>query len=153
MALAGSPTPLAALHRQAGQLLGGGVPAFRARINALRGYPVVINKWASWCGPCQSEFPPFQTAAVRYGREVAFLGVNGKDHDPSARAFLQRFPVTYPSYTDPEEAIAAALQAPSYYPQTVYLDRHGKMVYDHAGPYLTAAALERDIRRYALGTS
>src|SRR5579862_4120755 len=53
--LAGSPAALAALHVQAGRILAGGAPALHARLAALHGYPLVINKWASWCVPCQSE--------------------------------------------------------------------------------------------------
>jgi cytochrome c biogenesis protein CcmG/thiol:disulfide interchange protein DsbE len=141
---------LAELHAQGSQLLGGGPVAFHRRLVALRGHPVVVNKWASWCGPCQTEFPAFQRAAVKFGREVAFIGIDGKDSSGSAKAFLRRFPVPYPSYVDPGEAIARSIQAAIYYPQTVYFDRAGRMVYDHAGPYLTAAALERDIQRYVL---
>ena len=145
-----SPPVLAALHAQADRLLGGGPSAFAARLSSLRGYPVVVNKWASWCEPCQTEFPAFQRAAVKYGRQVAFVGIDGKDSDGSAAAFLGQFPVSYPSYVDPREDIARTIQAAIYYPQTVYFDRQGKIVYDHAGPYETAAALEQDIRRYVL---
>ncbi len=147
-----SPPALASLHAQADTLLGGGVAAFRARLAMLHGYPLVVNKWASWCGPCQIEFPAFQQAAVKYGREVAFIGIDGKDASASAAAFLRRYPVTYPSYTDPHESIARAFAAATYYPQTLFFSRsgHRSYVFDHAGPYESAAALERDINRYAL---
>jgi cytochrome c biogenesis protein CcmG/thiol:disulfide interchange protein DsbE len=148
--LAGSPAVLASLHAQGNELLSGGTTAFQARLRQLRGYPVVVNKWASWCGPCQTEFPAYQRASVSFGRRVAFIGIDGKDQTPAAAAFLKRFPVSYPSYTDPDEKIARAIQASTYYPQTVYFDRQGKEVFDHAGPYETAASLETDIRRYAL---
>jgi thiol-disulfide isomerase/thioredoxin len=150
VAFKGSPSVLASLHDQANRLLAGGTPAFHARLRALRGHPVVVNKWASWCGPCRIEFPAFQRASVRYGRQVAFIGIDGKDANGSARAFLRQFPVSYPSYTDPRSGIANSIQAAFYFPQTVYFDRAGKMVYDHAGPYASPAALESDIRRYAL---
>jgi cytochrome c biogenesis protein CcmG/thiol:disulfide interchange protein DsbE len=149
-ALAGSPGALAALHAQGSQILPGGTRAFEARLRQLRGYPVVINKWASWCGPCQTEFPAYQRASVAYGKQVAFIGIDGKDPGTGGADFLRRFPVSYPSYSDPDEDIARKVQAAVYYPQTVYLSRSGAEVYDHAGPYETAAALERDIRRYAL---
>jgi cytochrome c biogenesis protein CcmG/thiol:disulfide interchange protein DsbE len=149
-AFKGSPPVLAALHAQADHLLGGGTVAFRARLKSLRGHPVVVNKWASWCGPCRIEFPAFQRAAVRYGRQVAFVGIDDKDANGSAAAFLKKYPVSYPSYTDPSGTIASSVQAAVYFPQTVYFNRQGKMVFDHAGPYESAAALEADIRRYAL---
>jgi thiol-disulfide isomerase/thioredoxin len=150
-AFKGSPPPLASLHAQANELLAGGQAAFDARLQRLRGYPVVVNKWASWCGPCQTEFPAYQRAAVRFGRRVAFIGVDAKDANTAAATFLRQFPVTYPSYVDPNEQISNAIQAATFFPQTIFFDRQGKSVYDHAGPYLTAAALERDVRRYALG--
>jgi cytochrome c biogenesis protein CcmG, thiol:disulfide interchange protein DsbE len=147
-AFKGSPPPLAALHAQSNQLLGGGATAFKARLRALHGYPVVVNLWASWCDPCQQEFPVYQRVAVAYGRRVAFLGIDGKDADSAASAFLRHFPVTYPSYADPHGSIEAAINAISYFPQTLYFSPSGTMVFDKAGPYLNAAALEKDIRFY-----
>jgi cytochrome c biogenesis protein CcmG/thiol:disulfide interchange protein DsbE len=150
-AFKGSPPPLASLHDQANYLLSGGTTVFDTRLAGLRGYPVVVNKWASWCEPCQTEFPVFQRASVALGRKVAFLGIDGKDQDPAATAFLHKFPVTYPSYVDPHESIARKIHAATYYPQTIYYDRNGKIVFDHAGPYESVSSLEKDIRHYALG--
>lgn len=148
--LAGSPAALASLHIQSDHLLGGGPRAFSARLRALRGYPVVVNEWASWCGPCQSEFPAYQRASVALGKRVAFIGIDSRDQSPAAAAFLHRFPVSYPSYTDPDQSIGQRLQAVEGIPETLYFDRAGHEVYDHAGPYASAAALEQDIRRYVL---
>jgi cytochrome c biogenesis protein CcmG, thiol:disulfide interchange protein DsbE len=150
-AFKGAPPPLAALHAEANQVLPGGPHAFKARLGELRGYPVVVNKWASWCGPCKSEFPAFQKAAVEFGRQVAFLGVNGKNDTTSeAASFLKQFPVTYPSYEDPHESIARTIQAVQFDPMTVFIDRQGKIAFVHAGAYTNAAALAHDVRFYVL---
>jgi thiol-disulfide isomerase/thioredoxin len=146
--LAAAPGPLHGLYAQANRLLGGGKPAFDRRLAALHGHPVVVNKWASWCVPCQSEFPVFQSVATKEGTKVAFLGVNGKDVDAAARRFLARRPLPFPSYTDPDEKIARSLQIPQNYPMTVLLDRRGRMAYIHPGPYRNDAALQKDIKRY-----
>ncbi|HEY1568045.1 MAG TPA: TlpA disulfide reductase family protein [Solirubrobacteraceae bacterium] len=149
-ALSGSPPALASLHTQSNQLLPGGTAAFRARLKKLRGHPVVVNEWASWCEPCQSEFPVFQRVSVGFGRRVAFIGLDSRDSNGAAGAFLRRFPVSYPSYADPSQSIARGLQAVGGIPQTVYINRKGTQVFDHAGPYETTASLENDIKRYAL---
>jgi thiol-disulfide isomerase/thioredoxin len=148
--LAHSPAPLAALHAQADTLLGGGRDAFAARVHALRGYPVVVNKWASWCGPCRYELPLFQHASVQFGRRVAFVGVDGADATSDARAFLHPRWLSYPSYVDPHEQIARTIRAPNGYPITVYLDRRGTIAYVHQGEYRDEAQLVADVERYAL---
>jgi cytochrome c biogenesis protein CcmG/thiol:disulfide interchange protein DsbE len=146
--LAGAPAPLAALHAQANRLLDGGRSAFEERLDALEGRPVVINKWASWCGPCRAEFPAFQQVATERGREIAFLGVNSGDKRPAAERFLAERPIPFPSYEDPNEAIARAIKAPANYPMTVFLDARGRTAFIHAGGYRDAADLRADIDRY-----
>jgi cytochrome c biogenesis protein CcmG/thiol:disulfide interchange protein DsbE len=150
-ALAGSSPALAALHRQGDELLPGGRGAFEARLRRLRGYPIVVNVWASWCGPCRFEFPRFQEAAARYGRRVAFLGVNSEDSDDAASTFLEEAPVPYPSYTDPGKAIAESIGAVHGFPDTAFYDSRGKLVYLKQGPYEKESELRADIRRFALG--
>jgi len=151
-ALAGSPPPLAALHRQANELLGGGKEAYEKRIAALRGYPAVVNVWASWCGPCRFEFPHFQQAAADYGKRVAFLAVDSQDSDEAAATFLEEAPVPYPSYTDPDEEIKTdSVGAGLGLPDTAFYDDSGELVYLKQGPYDDLAELRADIRRYALG--
>ena len=148
-ALAGSPPLLAALHEQANDLLPGGAEAYEKRIAELRGYPVVVNVWASWCGPCRFEFPVLQKLSAKYGRKVAFLGVNAEDSNDAAATFLREEPVPYPSYTDPDKEIFDSLGAIGL-PDTAFYDESGELVYLKQGPYAEDSELEADVRRYAL---
>jgi cytochrome c biogenesis protein CcmG, thiol:disulfide interchange protein DsbE len=148
--LAGSPAPLAALHAQSAELLPGGLGALRSRLAALHGYPVVINKWASWCVPCRSEFGAFQRASVAQGRQVAFIGLDSGDTSRSdAQSFLRSLPVSYPSYYDKSGRAGTAITDSTFTPVTVFYDRSGRQ-YIRQGPYLSVAKLEQDVRRYAL---
>jgi cytochrome c biogenesis protein CcmG, thiol:disulfide interchange protein DsbE len=146
--LAGSPGPLAELHRQAGELLGTDA-GFTTRLRALRGYPIVVNVWASWCTPCRSELSLFAAASVHYGRHVAFLGADTDDSAGDARAFLAQHPVRYPSYRTSESSLTplAALEG---LPTTIYLNAAGKVVHVHVGQYISEGALDQDINSYAL---
>ena len=146
--LQGAPAPLAALHDQSNQLLEGGTSAFDGRLAALRGHPVVINKWASWCGPCRAELPILQQVSTEHGKQIAFVGVNARDKRPAAEQFASQYPVPYPSYEDPGEKIASSLKAPANFPVTVFLDANGKTVFIHQGGYRSAADLNADIEKY-----
>jgi cytochrome oxidase Cu insertion factor (SCO1/SenC/PrrC family) len=133
-----------------GRLLGGGESAIAARLRALRGRPVVINEWASWCPPCRREFPLLATAAARFGKRVAFVGLDVNDDAADARRFLARHPIGYPSYVDDGGKVAASLTRFVGLPTTVFLDSAGKVVHTHIGEYKDAATLTGDVRRYAL---
>ena len=67
----------------------GGRDAFEARIEKERGTPVVVNKWASWCGPCRLEFPFFRKQAEKRKGDVVFIGVNSNDSRSNAEQFLK----------------------------------------------------------------
>ncbi|HEV7481948.1 MAG TPA: TlpA disulfide reductase family protein [Solirubrobacterales bacterium] len=149
-ALAGSPPALAALHAQADRLLPAGTEAYEKRIAALAGYPVVVNIWASWCGPCRFEFPTLQKLSARYGKRVAFLGVNSQDSETNAKEFLTEAPVSYPSYIDPGKGLIESLGGLGGLPDTAFYDRDGKLLYLKQGPYTDDSELEADVRRYAL---
>jgi cytochrome c biogenesis protein CcmG, thiol:disulfide interchange protein DsbE len=151
-ALAGAPGPLAALHGQANELLPGEAEAFEKRLGELEGYPVVVNKWASWCGPCRLEFPFFQNLAARYGKQVAFIGVDSDDSPDAAATFLAEYPVPYPSYSDPDQEVAEVFNATLGFPSTAFYDEEGELVYLKQGGYAEQADLEADIRAQALGS-
>jgi len=149
--LAGSPRPLASLHAQADELLGGGARALGARLAALRGWPVVVNKWASWCEPCKAEFGIFQRAAANLGRKVAFIGIDSGDTSHTEPlGFLHSHPVSYPSYYDPSTQLGVEVSDSSLVPATVFYSRRGNKNYIRQGAYPNVAKLERDVERYAL---
>jgi cytochrome c biogenesis protein CcmG, thiol:disulfide interchange protein DsbE len=148
-ALAGAPPALAALYGTPGRVLDGGPSDFQRQIAALKGHPVVVNKWASWCGPCRFEFPFFQKQVTKRGRQVAFMGVDGEDSKDGAHAFLAKFPIPYPSFFDPHSDIARVFHGDRAFPTTVYYDRKGGVEYVKQGGYASESALARDIARYA----
>lgn len=149
-ALAGAPAPLAALYKESDKLLPGGTSAFEQRIAALKGYPVVVNVWASWCGPCRFEFPALQKASATYGKKVAFLGVNSQDSDAGAETFLEEAPVPYPSFSDGSQEITHTIGAGRGLPDTAFYAGNGSLCYLKQGPYTEHAELAADIQRYAL---
>jgi cytochrome c biogenesis protein CcmG/thiol:disulfide interchange protein DsbE len=144
--LAGSPPKLDALHAQADQLLDG--KGLKARIAALRGYPIVVNIWGSWCIPCRQEFPIFQRVSTAVGKRVAFLGIDTQDPESDARKFLREHPLTYPSYQDLDGSLAKSFGIIGT-PSTIYYKADGKLAFLHQGPYRKDADLRADIERYA----
>jgi cytochrome c biogenesis protein CcmG, thiol:disulfide interchange protein DsbE len=148
--LAGSPAALASLHAQGCDLLGGGPAAYKQRLAGLKGHPVVVNQWASWCAPCRAEFPHFQRLSKSpLGKRVAFMGVDSMDNDGDAAAFLHRYPLPYPSYKDGDGKVSQVFNGVGPLPKTVFYDATGKLKYIHVGQYPSEAALRRDISRYA----
>jgi thiol-disulfide isomerase/thioredoxin len=148
--LAGSPAPLAALHAQGSELLEGGTDAFEARLAALHGYPVVVNVWASWCGPCQEELPTLQKLSARYGKSVAFLGVDSEDEDASAKTLMREDPLPYPSYLDHDKAIAESIGIPRGYPDLAFYGRDGELCSLRQGPYANQTELREAVSEFAL---
>lgn len=149
--LAGSPPALAALHARGGELLAADRGAWQTQLRALEGLPLIVNKWASWCVPCQGERVVFQRAAANWGRRVAFLGLDSGDSSRGdAQAFLKATPMSYPSFYDASGSLGREVTGSPFTPVTLFVARDGGR-YPHQGPYTSVAALERDIERYAVG--
>src|SRR5687767_2949372 len=83
------------------RFLDGGRDEFEAYVAEQRGTPVVVNKWASWCGPCRAEFPFFESQAKERASTVEFVGVNSNDNDADAARFLDDYPVPFKHFKDP----------------------------------------------------
>lgn len=147
--LTGADPRLKQIVEQANELLPGEEEAFDARREELKGLPIVANKWAHWCGPCRAEFPIFQEAAKELGGEVAFLGVNFNDSRSAATAFLEQYPVPYPSYFDPDLKIDPQFPPAGKAPITNIYDEQGRLVYVEAGPFESVADLKQKLVRYA----
>lgn len=139
------------LREQANRLLDGGRGAFQAQLAELRGTPVVVNQWASWCPPCRAEFPIFQRLAEKYAGRVAFVGVDMEDDRQAAREFLREFPTPYPHYFDEDASIARLFGGGRVSPTTGFYDARGRLAFTHFGAYADDAQLENEIRRYAVG--
>lgn len=133
------------------ELLDGGPAAFRRHLATLKGRPVVVNQWASWCGPCKFEFPFFQRLAQKYRGRVAFVGVDSQDDRESALRFLEELPTPYPHFFDRDVSVAREFRGGLAWPTTAFYDARGKRTKTHAGAYATEAKLEEDIRAFALG--
>jgi thiol-disulfide isomerase/thioredoxin len=151
--LASAPAPLAALYARPSRLIPATRKTYNDELASLKGHPVVVNKWASWCAPCRGEFPVLQAMSAKYGKQVAFVGLDSQDNNADATKFLARFPVPYPSLVDRNSRISQDLGIAKYFPTTIFYDASGKQQYVHDGLYTSDDGLEADIRRYALGQS
>ncbi|MGH2978655.1 MAG: TlpA family protein disulfide reductase, partial [Solirubrobacterales bacterium] len=144
------PKPLARNVRQANLIIDGAGDLLTRKLRQLRGFPVVVNQWASWCEPCRFEFPFFQTAARRHRAQVAFLGIDMRDSKDDAKRFLEEIKAPFPSIFDPDAAYISSIGGGQASPTTVFIDRRGEVVSVHPGAYASADALEADIARHAL---
>ena len=134
----------------ANRLVAGGHEEFQRRLAAARGRPVVVNQWASWCGPCRFEFPFLQRQALKLRGRVAFLGVDSKDNAGAAKRFLAQYPTPYAHIGDPDAKIARSFGGGRAWPTTAFYDARGKVAFVHQGAYASEAKLAEDIERYAL---
>jgi thiol-disulfide isomerase/thioredoxin len=116
---------------------------------------LVVNVWASWCGPCRAEAPILAALSAKYAsRGVQFIGVDTRDSDINGEAFTKTFAIPYPSLSDRSGQLLLALSAslpPSAIPSTLVLDRQGRVAGRIIGP-VTGSGLGALIERIAAET-
>jgi len=114
--------------------------SYETLLSELEGTPVLVNVWASWCGPCEKEAPHLAAAHAEYGDRVQFLGVDILDERESARRFMREYGWTYPSVYDLPGAIRDGLGLLGQ-PVTLFYDASGELVATWTG------ALSEDVLR------
>ena len=123
--------------------------ARRLAMKQLRGRPVVLNFWASWCIPCRKEAPLLNAAAEHNRGKVVFLGVDIQDLRSDALGFLDEFDVGYPSVRDEADTVYRAYGLTGV-PETYYLDSGGRIVAHSPGP-VSLTSLEVNVQAAIAG--
>ena len=124
------PTPGKAVPDFTAPLLGGDGSL---TMSDLEGKPVMLNFWASWCGPCKDEAPLLQAAHERYGDRISFLGVDIRDANSDALEFVAEYGLTYPSVRDEQMRVYADYGLTGQ-PETFFVDAQGILVEHVPGP-------------------
>ena len=122
-----------------------GPAAFQALLSELHGKPVVVNIWASWCGPCRQEAPELAAVSRAHQGQIQFVGVDIEDQVGRARAFIQQYGWTYPSVFDATGAIRDSLGLIGQ-PDTLVFDAAGQRSFVSSGP-ITRQVLEAAVAK------
>jgi thiol-disulfide isomerase/thioredoxin len=120
---------------------------FRRLLDELRGTPILLNFWGSWCPPCHDEMPRLVEAHREFGDRVQFLGIDIEDSRPDARAFIAEYGMTFPSVFDPPDAIKVSLGKYGQ-PVTVFYRANGEVSASYTGP-IPEDVLRRNLRAIA----
>jgi len=147
------PPALATNLEQANLILDEGTEALDEKLLDLKGTPVVVNQWASWCAPCRAEFPFFADSANVHQGEIAFVGIDMQDDRGAAETFLSEFPVSYPHIWDPDASAIGSLGGGVVSPTTVFIDEKSEVTHVFQGSYSSRDQLEANIEEFLPSTS
>ena len=105
-------------------------------LSSFQGKPVVVNFWATWCGPCQMEMPCFETLSGEYGDKVQFMMVNLTDGQRETVDYVKKFlevnGYSFPAFYDTDMDAAITYSVYSI-PLTLFIDAEGALVASHTG--------------------
>jgi cytochrome c biogenesis protein CcmG, thiol:disulfide interchange protein DsbE len=101
-------------------------------LSTLKGKPVVINFWATWCGPCKQEMPLLQQYAQKYSERFALFGVDFQEEPDVVQTFVDSLGLTFPILLD-KTGIAADLYFVRNFPTTFFVDSEGVLRAQHVG--------------------
>lgn len=115
------------------------------KLSDMRGKPVVLNMWASWCGPCKSEMPGFQAMYEKYGEDIHFMMINltSQDNLGEAQTLIEQEGYTFPVYFDKDSSTTASYSTGSI-PMSFFINSKGELV-TYAVGAIDAATLEKAI--------
>lgn len=101
----------------------------------FKGKPIVINFWATWCGPCKTEHPVLDWAAKKYANDAVFLGIVFEDNEQNTKRFLAENGWSFVQLFDPKSTVAVDYGV-SGVPETYFIDRHGIINHKVAAPFV-----------------
>lgn len=120
---------------------------FTALLRAARPRPVMVDFWASWCGPCRFEMPFIVRLSAKYRGRIDFIGVNYQDDRDAAEAFVRELEMNFPSYRDPDGKIGQGQGGIIGMPTAIFLNGRGKEIHRQTGAFASEDAMEKVLKR------
>lgn len=102
------------------------------QLSSLQGKSVVVNFWATWCGPCRQEMPLIQKYADRYPATLTVLAVNNGEPAGTVQTFVSELKLGFPILLDPDQQVTDAYRIRAF-PTTFFVDTSGAVRFEHVG--------------------